>query len=503
MSILHYEFDAANPNGDKEAVIYPNIPTPINKLSANETNNIRDKLNEIIDVVDDGTFLNSPAFTGIPTAPTAPQGTSTTQIATTEFVNKEILFRLIKNRPYYYPSWYTGIRIPLSVKNGNAQYNYDVSSNIDLSSYTPYFISPTGVDANDGLTELTPKLTVTAAITAGARLIYMMPGTYNRNTFYGTVFNPGGDLIIIGIGEVNVTSTQTGLSWTLTTSNTYVAVRTQVSNVLDFKFKNKYGFYSALKQVTSQALCEAEAGTYYTNDASVWVHTTDGRVPDTNLKVQIYINSYIASNVGKIYFENIDFYDFEVRAEGTSNASALEVYMKDINVPVTKKPRITLSFEYNSFRFEGFKKAVLQNCTGVESTEDIFNYHNVLVVPNSSVMELECKAYSAGLNSPSASNQCSSIHEDLTILRINGNYFGGNNQVIADVGNSQSILVGCELNTESGQPNGVIFSGVNAELFGCKLFGNKIIKEEGGTHAVTVYNTIAEYSSTIGNVIIL
>lgn len=91
MSILHYEFDAANPNGDKEAVIYPNIPTPINKLSANETNNIRDKLNEIIDNVDGLAPINSPAFTGFPTAPTAPQGTANTQIATTEFVNSEIL----------------------------------------------------------------------------------------------------------------------------------------------------------------------------------------------------------------------------------------------------------------------------------------------------------------------------------------------------------------------------------------------------------------------------
>jgi hypothetical protein len=34
--------------------------------------------------------LASPAFTGTPTAPTAPEGTNTTQIATTEFVHKEL-----------------------------------------------------------------------------------------------------------------------------------------------------------------------------------------------------------------------------------------------------------------------------------------------------------------------------------------------------------------------------------------------------------------------------
>lgn len=34
-----------------------------------------------------GASLNSPAFIGIPTAPTASFGTNTTQIATTQFVN--------------------------------------------------------------------------------------------------------------------------------------------------------------------------------------------------------------------------------------------------------------------------------------------------------------------------------------------------------------------------------------------------------------------------------
>lgn len=49
--ISNYNFDNANVDGDKEAVIIPNIPTLINKLSANETNGIRNKINEIIALV--------------------------------------------------------------------------------------------------------------------------------------------------------------------------------------------------------------------------------------------------------------------------------------------------------------------------------------------------------------------------------------------------------------------------------------------------------------------
>jgi len=49
--ITLYEFDNANVDGDKEAVIVPAVPTLVNKLSANETNGIKDKLNELVEAV--------------------------------------------------------------------------------------------------------------------------------------------------------------------------------------------------------------------------------------------------------------------------------------------------------------------------------------------------------------------------------------------------------------------------------------------------------------------
>lgn len=456
-----------------------------------------------LDLAYNGTFFRDFVALYADESTLRPLMTSDNQIPSIGRVKKIIIESDIKNKPYYYPSWWTGLRIPISVKNGQAQYDYDVSSKIDLSTYTPYYLSPSGNDINDGLTKLTPKKTVTSAVTAGAKLIYMMPGLYLRNTFYGAAYNPGGDLVIIGIGDVSVTNSEdAALTWTLTTNNTYSTTRSTVTNVLDIKYKNKYGYYSNLKQVTSQALCEAESGTYYTDNATLWVHASDNRTPDTNIKPQLYINSYISTDANKFYLENIDFYDFEIRCDGITSSSTLDIYMKNVNVSLSRKSRVGLTNEYNSVRLEGFRNTVLQNCTGLETSQDIFNYHNVLGVANSSILELECKGYSAGLTSVSSSNQCSSIHENLTILRVNGNYFGGNNQVIADVGATQSILIGCELNTESGQPNSVIFSGVNAELFGCRLFGNKIIKEEGGTNAVTVYNSVVDYSTTIGNVVI-
>lgn len=45
-----YAFDNANLDGDKEPVVVPAVPTLINKLSANEANGLKDKVNEIIEV---------------------------------------------------------------------------------------------------------------------------------------------------------------------------------------------------------------------------------------------------------------------------------------------------------------------------------------------------------------------------------------------------------------------------------------------------------------------
>ena len=55
-------------------------------------------------ILSNPTPYNSPAFTGVPTAPTAAQGTNTTQIATTAFVNAEIASDTANLAPLNSPS---------------------------------------------------------------------------------------------------------------------------------------------------------------------------------------------------------------------------------------------------------------------------------------------------------------------------------------------------------------------------------------------------------------
>lgn len=82
--------------GSPHNILYPLASDPVDFYNDLEDMavSVSDALEGVLDNVDTGyAKLASPAFTGTPTAPTAADGTDTTQIATTEFVNNEIDYK--------------------------------------------------------------------------------------------------------------------------------------------------------------------------------------------------------------------------------------------------------------------------------------------------------------------------------------------------------------------------------------------------------------------------
>lgn len=406
----------------------------------------------------------------------------------------------IENNAYNYPSWFEGDRIPCRIENGVGVTNYDVSDNFDFDSYTPYYVSTSGSNSNSGLDRANAKATIGGAISAGAELIYMLEGVYTRDKFIGNnVALSGNDLIIIGLGDVYITQAQSGLSWTLTTNNTYVATRSFVIAVIDGSFKNEYGYRKELELVDSQATCEATPGTYYTDNVSVWVHTEDERVPDSDILPCLQVTSKIRSDDGRLYLENLTLAHMRFSATGITSSSTLETYYKNV-----VNPYGSTDANRNAFTFLECKKSHLQNCISINSRRDGFNYHNFTGITNATVVEINCKAYNSGINDSNTNNQCSSAHDGIKILRIGGYYYGGENQTIADVNtNTQTVMVGCELNTGDQQAATTVFLGVDADLYGCKLLGNKLVSEQDETQGgITITNGVNNISGTTGAVTI-
>lgn len=415
------------------------------------------------------------------------------EVAVSEFGKK------IYNNSFKYPSWWTSDKLPVSINSNYATYDYRIEDFFDIESLTPFYVSPTGSNSNNGLSKSTPKASISSCLTAGAKLIYMLPGVYYRDNFVPANCNlSGNDLIIIGIGSVYVTQAQKSLTFTLTSNNTYTAVRSSVTSVIDKKYSNDYGYFKELKYVTSQALCEAEAGTYFVNATNVFVHLEDNRVPDDNVIVGVNIGTNILSDSGRFYLKNVILSHCNFTVSGTSISSTLEVYFENVINPYSEDILTTV----NGFYFDKFKKCVVKKCKSINSRRDGFNYHNSLNALNVSVYELECESFNSGINDLNPNNQCSTAHEGISIIRLNGNYYGGNTQTIADVNSgTKSILIGCELNTGNLQTNTHIYWGVNSKITGCRLYGNKLINCEIGGE-VTIDNSIIEISGTTGNVII-
>jgi hypothetical protein len=78
--------------------------------------------------------LNSPAFTGIPTAPTAPAGTNTTQIATTAFVTNAIRIQATGPVTLYVATTGTDLNNPCTIQS-NPCLNIQTAVNLLANTY--------------------------------------------------------------------------------------------------------------------------------------------------------------------------------------------------------------------------------------------------------------------------------------------------------------------------------------------------------------------------------
>lgn len=405
----------------------------------------------------------------------------------------------VKNKPFVYPSFWNNRKIPVRINNERALVDFDINREFDLGSYTPYYLSPNGNDANDGLTDATPKKTLQNAISAGAELIYLLKGIYYKNSFTKNLtISNNTDLLIVGEGvNTIVTNGEVGLIWTLTTNNTYSTPITSIENVKDSAIRDDFGMFLDLQLVNSQAECESTVNSYYYNGIdTLYVHTQDERVPDDTLIVQRISSNFTKGNINnKILFKDLVVETPAYSFQGTDLNSNVKVWLDNVYFSKSEPNK-------NNVSFLSISEAYLHKVKSYNSYRDGFNYHNYNGVQNPFVYEIFCESYNAGYNDSNTNNQCSSSHEDIDIIRIGGSYYGGNDDTIADVADVNTIILGCEINTGNEQVNTYVVRMQNGIIDSSKLYGNKTI--EGGLFPkeVLIRNSIYEINSITNNVII-
>ncbi|PZU10916.1 hypothetical protein [Sphingomonas sp.] len=169
-------------------------------------------------------------------------------------------------------------------------------------------------DTGDGLTWATAKKTGTAAIdlgNAGANpfIIYAAAGTYSRANFFART--PTKPCAIIGVGGRVVTGyfDLTG-GWSLDTGTTYKVTRADIRRCLDLRGVDQDGLFPDLTYATSLANCRATPGSWWTDNATVYVNRGDGaEVTDANTRLLIstgYNAMIRSSNGGNMFLKNFD-----------------------------------------------------------------------------------------------------------------------------------------------------------------------------------------------------
>lgn len=365
--------------------------------------------------------------------------------------------------------------------------NFDLQKHANITISKTYYVDrSSGSDLNDGLTPETALNRITSALSkSDVDRVYVKSGFYERG--YGIDANsPARNIEIIGYGgDVTVSQMIPGLSWSAEDTHYKASYENSIVNVVDFSALNLLGDGVVLTKVANVASVDSTAGSwYYDADADlIYVRTSDSREPDSN--IHCYYSGYnlLINDAVKYYVEGIDFEGGTTICYGASTSSDAKLYCKGCKF---KYPAIGS----NAFDIDGMGEIIIQNCVArVYVGNDGFNYHALSGnVPN--VIEIDCDS-TAGTPKSIGSNQASTVHEGINIIRVNGKYYDTGGQAVADIGAAQVWNLGCELShgTTVGYYLGNV--GANAWFDTCNIHSNTTfgIQTETGT---TVYlrNTI-------------
>lgn len=332
--------------------------------------------------------------------------------------------------------------------DGVIKHNFDVS-NI-TNGYSVFYVSETGANGNDGRSESTPWKSLNYAIDAieadptvtSAKIVILSNylsrsnAQINRKTLTKNYcIEPKTGISILATSEVSLT-------WTLD-GGSYKATRSTVGEVFDNKYKIEYNLPTKYKKVTSKSECDATKGSWYTDGTYVWVNTLDSRTPDSDIFVCLNVIPLapIVNADVKVIFRNL------VILNG-SEASALNIYslgnMGHLILDNVKMLCGSLCTE-NVLTVKGIKYTWCFNSLAAYGGKDGFNYHTYLPESggNTFVFEYKCVSFDNGLASVNSTNNATTCHDGIRILRVGCIGYNVKGPVLADVNGCYSINYDC------------------------------------------------------------
>lgn len=338
-----------------------------------------------------------------------------------------------------------------------------IYDDLDLSKYDTtniiYVNRDTGNDETGTGTSDTPFKTIKAALNYIATLegetykIVCQTYRFFRNEFYtetqaSSMYTMNKNIIIEpedSTKRILVSTDQSNLTWTKQSNGVWLTNRSSVYKIYDMSEKDGFGCFKELQKVDYLEDCVNTRNTYYINGSSVYLNTKDGEMPtiDTYLMTLVlYIGGLSLENNNFLRLKNIDFYPAGVihLQNGSTNFE---------NTLICENVRIFGNNSQNAFDIDNIKKVYMLECVCGKSYMDGFNYHYQGMtseeIKKCFVYERNCISYENGLKYDETICNCSTTHEGIKSLRVNGIYQNSNGPVIADINDPYSILYNCKI----------------------------------------------------------
>lgn len=392
------------------------------------------------------------------------------------------------NKVFQKPADFTPTLPCTFTRDGNNVIQHDMNFSQYTGGTAIYINLDSGNDATGDGSAGTPYKTISKAMqiaAAGADSAYCVKVKSNSvfmvsESWYWSAITFTNKIIALipdnTSNQIIMTRGKRGLEYTEDGTGTWKATSAGVTVVYDLGVLDTNGIPIPYVYKTTKDECQAEIKTWYTDGTTVWIHTDDNLIPDSNFIVCSNDAQTIKLlGTSKFYMKN-------VMSLGTSSIGAMDVRGDATGATVVGEfihdnckfvgGRTDGTNGTNAFATQSVKYVYGFNSIAAYGRLDGFNYH-FSEVPDANrrdcfVLEYGCKSYNHGGLSSAETNNSSTCHEGVNILRINGDYSDSRGPIVADVNACYSIIIDCVaynskmtagtayLFESSGSPSGVV-----------------------------------------------
>lgn len=413
---------------------------------------------------------------------------------------------------------------------GKRRYKHSVTpSNVyDWRNATEIFISSKATDGGAGTSSRLPVsfgrfTTNLKAGLYGAQkdfIITVLSGTYEINNplnlagldinLYVRSGSLSGKTWFGGFSHID-TETPTMSAWIDESGlkKTTVVTNMPVVDIVNQVDLDDYGAPKVYEKVLTLAECQLKKGTFYHAGNSVFVNRYTGS--DINDCMPQIIQKSIDTTgwTGKmLILENLCF-----------TTSAAVFNFNDLNQNMYQFNCLYYRGEQDSFGVTGKFNVFSFNVVAAYASKDAFNYHSSS--PDSRAFEFGCVGYGSGqykLTTPNSntdknSNNGSTAHDSMNVLRIMCKYFNCEGPIVADINGCESINLGIEVGNILPSFPGIDFSksafsmnnidevvsGKKQYVYECFANGSNVKNGLNGTNK-TYYSDLEGNLNTVGSV---